>query len=199
MREFVFVAHEAPTDADFSLNDLPGAGRMDLLCRCVNAALLISHGVRENTTAHLVLRGDGGGDDEGKGDNRDVTVRFEGDEVSGINPDERSIAGVVRAALEERTYYDVEARQGVYVAERTLADVLEETEGETVLLHEDGERASNFEPPDEPTFVLSDHLDFTDEDIEAVEEQEARRVSLGPVALHADHATAVAHNWCDAG
>lgn len=190
MREFVFVAHEAPTDADFSLKDLPGAGRMDLLCRCVNSALLTSHGVREDTTARLVLRGDGG---------EDVTVRFEGDEVRGLNPDERSIAGVVRAALDERTYYEVEARRGVYVAEKTLADVLDETEGETVVLREEGERASSVEPPDEPVFVLSDHLDFTDEDLEAVEENDASHVSLGPVALHADHATAVAHNWCDTG
>jgi len=190
-RDFVFVAHEAPTDADFSLENLPGAGR-NLLCRCVNAALLTSHGVREETTARLVLRDDAGGD---------VTVRFEGEEVSGLNPDERSIAGVVRAALDERTYYEVEARRGVYVAERGLREVLDETEGETVLLREDGESALDVEPPDEPTFVLSDHHEFTDEDIEAVEEggREERRLSLGPVALHADHATAVAHNWCDTG
>jgi tRNA (pseudouridine54-N1)-methyltransferase len=185
-RDFVFVSHEAPTDAEFSLNDLPGAGRVDLLCRCVNAALLTSHGVREEATARLVIR-----------DDEDVTVRFEGEGVSGINPDERSIAGVVRAALEERTYYEVEARRGVYVAEKGLRGVLDETEGETVVLHEDGERALGVETPDDPVFVLSDHHEFTDEDTEAVEERDARHVSLGPVAVHADHATAVAHNWCD--
>ena len=185
-RDFVFVAHEAPTDADFSLNDLSGAGRMDLLCRCVNAALLTSHGVREEATAHVVIHGD-----------VDVTLRFVGDEVRGLNPDERSIAGVVRAALEERTYYEIEARQGVYVAERTFEEVLEETEGETVVLHEDGEPAMSVEPPDDAVFVLSDHKDFTDDDLELLKKHGARRVSLGPVALHADHATAVAHNWTD--
>lgn len=185
-RDFVFVAHEAPTDAEFSLNDLSGAGRMDLLCRCINAALLTSHGIREDTTAHIAIHGD-----------VDVTLRFVGDEVRGLNPDERSIVGVVRAALEERTYYEVEARQGVYVAERTLEEVLEETEGETLVLHEDGEFAANVEPPDDIVFVLSDHKEFTDEELELLEENGARCVSLGPVALHADHATAVAHNWCD--
>lgn len=183
------MAHEAPTDAEFSLNDLPGAGRMDLLCRCINAALLTSHGVREETTAHLVLRGGG--------ENEDVTVRFEGEEVRGLNPDERSIAGVVSAALEERTYYEVEARHGVYVAERGLREVLDETDGETVVLHENGESALDVEPPDEPTFVLSDHREFSEEELKAVEEDGALSVSLGPIALHADHATAVAHNWCD--
>jgi len=186
-REFIFVAHDAPTDSDFSLNDLPGAGRMDLLCRCINAALLTSHGVREDTTARLVF----------VGGEHDVTVRIEGDEVRGLNPDERSIAGLVRSALEKRTYYEAEASSGVYVAEKTLGEVLDKTEGETVILHEDGEAAVSVEPPDEPVFVLSDHREFTDDDIEAVEEHEARRVSLGPVALHADHATAVAHNWTD--
>jgi tRNA (pseudouridine54-N1)-methyltransferase len=127
----------------------------------------------------------------------DVTVRFVGDDVRGLNPDERSIAGVVRAALEERTYYEVEASSGVYVAEKTLTEVLDGTEGEAVVLHEDGEDASGVEPPDEPVFVLSDHRDFTDEDLEDIEGNGAGRVSLGPVALHADHATAVAHNWTD--
>lgn len=185
MRDFVFVAHEAPTNAEFSLDDLPGAGRLDLLCRCVNAALLTSHGVREDTTARLVFRGG----------ERDVAVRFEGGSVRGLNPDERSIAGVVRAALDERTYYEVEAKPGVYVAEKTVAEVLDTTDGETVVLHEDGDRAVEADVPDEPTFVLSDHRDFTDEDFGGF--GNARRLSLGPVALHADHATAVAHSWCD--
>ena len=184
--DFVFVAHEAPTNADFSLNDLPGAGRMDLLCRCINAAVLTSHGIREDTTAHIVIHGD-----------VDVTVRFVGDEVRGLNPDERSIAGVVRSALEDRTYYEVEASPGVYVAEKKLGEVLNETDGEIVVLHEDGEAAASVESSDESVFVLSDHRDFTDEDLEDIEEHGARRVSLGPVALHADHATAVAHNWTD--
>jgi tRNA (pseudouridine54-N1)-methyltransferase len=182
-RDFVFVAHEAPTEAGFSLDSLPSAGRLDLLCRCISAALLTSHGVREDTTARVVLRG---------GD-RDVTVRFVGEEVRGLNPDERSIAGVVRAALSERTYYEVEASPGVYVAERTLAETVEASGGETVVLHKDGGRMDG--SPHDPTFVLSDHLDFTDEDLDVV--GDARRVSLGPVALHADHATAVAHNRCD--
>ena len=184
-RDFVFVAHEAPTDAGFSLDDLPGAGRLDLLCRCVNAALLTSHGVRENTNAHLVLR---------DGDGEDVTVRFEGGRVQGLNPDERSIAGVVRAALDKRTYYETETSPGVYVAERSVAEVLEDTDGETVVLHEDGEEGRD-PVPDSPTFVLSDHREFTDEDLSEV--GDSRRLSIGPVALHADHATAVAHNLLD--
>lgn len=183
-RGFIFVGHKAPTDPDFSLNNLAGEGRLDLLCRCVNAALLLSHGTREDVTAHLVLR------DE-------IVVRFESDEVRGLNPDERSIAGLVRAALEERTYYEVEASSGVYVAERSLEEVLEATDGETFVLHEDGGPASDVEPPERAVFVLSDHQDFTDDERGILNDHEAKHLSLGPQVLHADHATVVAHNWCD--
>jgi len=184
VREFVFVGHEAPTDVDFSLEDLPSEGRLDLLCRCVNAALLVSHSVREDATVRLVL-------------SDEVEVRFEGDEVRGLNPDERSIAGVVRAALDERTYYEVEASPGVYVAERSLDEVLDSVEGELFVLHEDGEPVGDTAPPDEPVFVVSDHRDFTDDERQVLDTHEERRLSLGPFVLHADHATAVAHNWCD--
>jgi tRNA (pseudouridine54-N1)-methyltransferase len=47
MRQFVVVGHDAPTTDDFSLDDLPGAGRLDVLCRCITAALLLSHGIRD--------------------------------------------------------------------------------------------------------------------------------------------------------
>ncbi|MFB6232903.1 MAG: tRNA (pseudouridine(54)-N(1))-methyltransferase TrmY, partial [Haloarculaceae archaeon] len=55
MRQFIVLGHEAPTTADWSLEDLSGAGRLDVLCRCVGAAVFLSHGIRENVRVHLVL------------------------------------------------------------------------------------------------------------------------------------------------
>ena len=49
MTLFAVVGHRARTDGGFSLNDLPGSGgRMDVLCRCVNAALFLSHDLRRD-------------------------------------------------------------------------------------------------------------------------------------------------------
>jgi len=58
MKDFIIIGHKAVT-APFSLNDLPGtAGRMDILCRCVNAALFLSHDLRRDVRVYLVLKGE---------------------------------------------------------------------------------------------------------------------------------------------
>ncbi|MGQ9582864.1 MAG: tRNA (pseudouridine(54)-N(1))-methyltransferase TrmY [Thermoplasmatota archaeon] len=58
MRRFVVVGHDVPVDGDFTLNDLcGGAGRLDVLLRCVSSAFFISHGIRRNVEVYLVLPG----------------------------------------------------------------------------------------------------------------------------------------------
>ncbi|HKJ57827.1 MAG TPA: tRNA (pseudouridine(54)-N(1))-methyltransferase TrmY, partial [Halobacteriales archaeon] len=52
-------------------------------------------------------------------------------------------------------------------------------------------------PPASPTFVLSDHRDFTEAEAVVVSEHADERISLGPERIHADHAIAVAHNFLD--
>ncbi|MEF8885049.1 MAG: tRNA (pseudouridine(54)-N(1))-methyltransferase TrmY [Haloarculaceae archaeon] len=188
-RTFVLLAHEAPVDPDFSLDDLPGGGgRLDLLARAVGSTLLVSHGIREDVTTHLVIR------------NRYV-VRFEGADLRGLHPDERSTAARIRAALEtaQEAVGAAEIRHapGVYVMKGDLESVLAETDGPVVQLVEDGRPAADGPPPEDPVFVLSDHRQFTDREAELLASADAERVRLGPVAIHANDAVAVAHNWLD--
>ena len=57
-RNFVIIGHRAHTAADWKLNDIcGGAGRMDILARCVTSALCESHGIRKDTDVWLVLKG----------------------------------------------------------------------------------------------------------------------------------------------
>lgn len=191
MRRFLVVGHEAPTTPDFPLDDLPSAGgRVDVLCRCVNSAFLLSHGLREDVRLYLALR------DE-------LAVRFEGRELRNLNPDERSTAARIRDALDAREnaigHQEANPSPGVYLARRGFASVLEEAgaDATTLALREDGEPVVDAEPPEEPLFVLSDHREFTDSERVALAERADRRVRLGPETLHADHAITVAHNWLD--
>ena len=55
MTVFAIVGHIARTDGGYSLNDLPGGGRMDVLCRCVNASFFLSHDLRRDVECYLVL------------------------------------------------------------------------------------------------------------------------------------------------
>ena len=193
MRQFVVIAHDAPLDPDFSLDDLAsGAGRLDLLCRCLNAAFLTSHGLREDVRTFLAIRDA-------------ATIRFEGSELRNLHPDERSTAALIRTALEARTeavgHREVESTPGVYVSKRGLADLLSalDAEGPLIQLHEEGTALVDLAPPASPTFVLSDHREFEDEEAAVVEEHADEQISLGPERLHADHAVVVAHNYLDTG
>jgi tRNA (pseudouridine54-N1)-methyltransferase len=190
MRQFVVVGHDAPTTPDFSLDDLPGAGRLDLLARCVTSSLLQSHGIRESARIHLVLA-----------DEFRVTV--DGRTIRGLHPDERSTAAQIRAALEQRTEavgrMAVETSPGISLTRVGLAGTLDAvaTEGTVCLLQETGTPAADLAPPADPVCLLSDHHDFTDGDRAVLKGFVDERVALGPEPLHADQAITVAHNWLD--
>ena len=190
MRRFVVLGHEAPTTAEFSLEDLPGAGRLDALCRCVTSAFCLSHAIRENVRVELVLADS-------------YTIRFEGSELRRLNPDERSTAALVRNALENREgaigAMEANPSPGVYISRRDGETTIREAadQGTVLTLHEDGDPAIDVDPPTDPVFVLSDHREFTDAETELLGAVSDRRLSVGPEVLHADHAIVVAHNWLD--
>jgi len=190
MRQFVIIGHDAPVDAEFSLNGLPGEGRLDLLSRCVTSALLVSHGIREDVNVHLVL-----GDE--------VTVRFTGASLRGLHPDERSTAALIRTALEQREeaigHIPVETSPGVFLKRFGIEETIAELAGEGTIcqLREDGTALTDVNPPDNPIFVLSDHRDFRAFETELLAEHCDYQLSLGPTVLHADQAITVANHWLD--
>jgi len=190
MRQFIVVARRAPTTSDFSLDALPESGRMDLLARCVTASLLLSHGIRENVRTHLVL-----GDE--------FTVRFDGSELRGLHPDERSTAASVRAALEDRSeaigHIPAEVSSGVSIVRMGLQGTLESLRSGSSLyqLHAEGDPMREVDIADDPVFVLSNHESLAEVDAELLATYADHRVSLGPESLHADHAITVANNRMD--
>jgi len=191
MRQFVVVGHDAPTTPDFALDDLAGAaGRLDVLCRCVTSAFFLSHAIREDVRVHLVLADS-------------FTVTFEGSDLRRLNPDERSTAALIRAALERREdaigHQPVESSPGVSIRRRGFEATLDDLSPTTTLVHldEDGTPVVDRDPPADPVFVLSDHRDFTADEAALLTERADARVRLGPQALHADHAITVAHNYLD--
>lgn len=191
VRTFVVVGHDAPTDSDFPLSDLPGsAGRLDLLARSVLAGLLRSHDVRRDTRVCLVL-----------GDTFTVTV--DGSAVRSLHPDERSAGALLRSTLEQRAeavgQIPVETSPGITLTRVGLAETLATLadDGTILTLAADGRPVVDVEPPERPVFVLSDHREFTDQEQTLLADVEDDALSLGPTAIHTDQAIAVAHNWLD--
>jgi len=185
MISFAIVGHLARTDGGFSLNDLPGSGgRMDVLCRCVNTSLFLSHDLRRDVDCYLVLCGEPAAP---------KTVRFSGKAVRSLSPDERSAGALIKKALDIPTGSEFrEAASGVSVRKGGLARLM--TEHTFAVLDETGSDVRTAETiPD--AFILSDHLNFTDDEESLV--KMCPRYSVGPACLHADHTITVLHNELD--
>ncbi len=185
MTSFVIIGHRATTSGDFSLNDMPGAaGRMDILCRCVNTTFFLSHDLRRDTVCYLILSG---------GPDPEKTVRFTGETVRYLNPDERSAGSLIKKALAHScTDQFTESTWGVEVRWGGLARLLEEVP--CAVLDEHGEDIRT--APALPSgFLLSDHQNFTDEELHLI--STLPRYSVGPKCLHADHTITVVLNELD--
>ena len=188
MKNFIIIGHKAVT-APFSLNDLPGAaGRMDILCRCVNAALFLSHDLRRDVRVFLVLKGEPA---------PPKLICFNGAEVRYLSPDERSAASLIKKALEKNAQdFWTESMPGVSIRKGDFVDLLAELGKEIIYLREDGKdlRGMRF---DEPLFVLGDHMGLTENEEKIIEGREHELVSVSPLSLHADHCIVLLHNEMD--
>jgi tRNA (pseudouridine54-N1)-methyltransferase len=185
MTSFAIVGHLARTDGVFSFNDLPGSGgRLDVLCRCVNSTLFLSHDLRRDADCYLILCGEPAAP---------KTIRFSGTAVRSLSPDERSAAALIKKALELPVGSEFrDAAPGVSVRKGGLARLIEE-QAFAVLDEKGGDIRSNETLPE--AFILSDHLNFTDDEESLI--RNCPRYSVGPSCLHADHTITVVHNELD--
>ncbi len=191
MRGFLIIGNNAVTQP-FSLNDLPGAGRIDILCRCVSQSLFISHGIRRDVEVYLLLLG---APDPPK------VVKISGREVRRMSPDERNIAGHIRKALSAKAVGDwFEVNSGVFIARKSLEELLDELSSRyaVVYLKEDGEDirkvASELK---NPLFVLGDHVGLKESDERTVLKYAERVVSVSPLSLMAEQCIVIAHYELD--
>ncbi|MBN2734206.1 MAG: tRNA (pseudouridine(54)-N(1))-methyltransferase TrmY [Methanomicrobiaceae archaeon] len=185
MKRFLVIGHKASTSGDFSLNDMPGsAGRMDVLCRCINSCFFLSHSLRHDVECYLVLLGEPG---------PSKIVLIKGDEVKYLSPDERSAGSLLKKALDLPCGEKLrESTKGVYVRKGDLKSILNEFE--FALLDENGKDIRDLENVP-ASYLLSDHQNFTDEEAEMI--KDLPKISAGPKIMHADHTITVILNELD--
>ncbi|MGY4706552.1 tRNA (pseudouridine(54)-N(1))-methyltransferase TrmY [Candidatus Bipolaricaulota sp. J31] len=190
MRAFVVLSHTGPLTPDFPLADLPGsAGRLDILCRCATEAFLLSHGIRRDVRLYFVIRGK-------------LIIRLDGATLRYLNPDERSTAALLRKAIGRAQGLApgkwTPSTPGIHVRWGSLADVRGELEREGFSLYvlaEDGDFIRGIGLPERVGFFLSDHKDFSPEELSQLEG--LPRLSLGPLSLQAQTCISLVHNELD--
>lgn len=195
-RRFAIIGRKASASDEFILDDLPGtSGRLDILARCLRAALLSSHGVRTDVVVYLVLQG---------GPLAPRVVRVAGSRTRFLRPDERSLAVLLKKVLSSREDHlprrFVEVRRGIALARGDLDLVLADAGGAARFVLEEDAPDLRLEPgleaPD-VLFVLGDHMGLAPAATEALAREGARPISIGPVTVHADDAVAVVTNELD--
>lgn len=195
MRRFVVIGQRACASPDFSLVDLAGtSGRLDVLVRCVRAALLHSHGVRTDTVIYLVLGG---------GPTAPRTLRFDGATAKFLRPDERALATLVQKSLanDGRGPDFVIVRPGVGLANDGLEAVLRDVgDGARFVLDEEGDDVRTIDGAAlaaNPVFVIGDDLGFEPSVQRRLSDQGARAIGIGPVSVHAEDVVTVLVNELD--
>ena len=184
------LSHTGPLSPDFPLADLPGsAGRLDILCRCATEAFLLSHGIRRDVLLYFVIRGR-------------LIIRLDGRTLRYLNPDERSTAALLKKAIaavqESKGEGWVPSTPGIHARWGDLSGVKGELRAhgfEPYLLEEGGRFIRKAPLSGSPAFFLSDHKDFSPEELELL--SDLPKISLGPHSLQAQTCIALVHNELD--
>ncbi|MDI9623622.1 MAG: tRNA (pseudouridine(54)-N(1))-methyltransferase TrmY [Methanothermobacter sp.] len=191
MRGFLVIGNRAST-GPFSLKNIPGAGRMDILCRCISQAMFLSHSLRKSLEVYLLLLGD---------PNPPVVVKFRSDEVRRMSPDERSIAGLIRKALKFKAGEEwTETNSGVFISKKDLRRLLEELSNHyrVYYMREDGKDLRKLaDKMEDPLFVLGDHLGVKKEDEKVILGFAEDIVSVSKLSLMAEQCITIANYELD--
>ncbi|WP_394833125.1 hypothetical protein LVJ94_42155 [Pendulispora rubella] len=193
MRRIVVIGQKARASAEFSLIDIAGSsGRLDVLLRCLRAALLVSHGLRSDTVLYLVLLGL---------PEAPRTLRIEGAIVRFLRPDERTLAVLAQKMLSVPSGGEgfVQLRRGACIADGGLDVVLADLGPSTYYVLEEGATDVRVAALDleRPVFFLGDHLGFDEPTRARLAEMGATPIGIGPTSVQADDAIAILSNEID--
>ena len=160
-RFFAIIGHRAPSSGKLNLNDLSGSGRMDVLVRAVNSALFVSHGIRKDSQILVHLQGSEG---------PDRRILFDGTTLSGVRPDERSIAGQIKSIMKlpiPPVGHFQEVTQGIFHSGGDISDTIDYWKKDGVeinILDINGKNISEKESVEKIGIILSDDLPFSVEE-----------------------------------
>lgn len=189
MREFIVYTHGVTKP--FRLDDLPGAGRMDLIARCISNAIFISDAIRRDVKIYIVLNGP---------PNPPKTVIFNAAKIKRTSPDERNIASHIKIALEKlRDKGEVESEPGITIKKLGFKELIEEKvkKQQVVYMHPRGKNIRNFRFQPKFAAILGDHKGLPRDVEEHLRRLGVETVSIGKIEYFASQVITVIHYELD--
>ena len=186
--EYLMLQPRTRTDADFSADGVEHNGRLDIGCRVIHAALFGSYELRRDTKVHLLF--DGPPDPP-------VHLTLHGDEIEGLHPDEKAIAGYLKKNMKSFQKRKVPANTGVTIDKRGLETIIADRDLTPVLMHEDGQDIEMYDPPANPLFIVGDNKGIPDRYMEMLEEHDTDRLMVGPGSYQAQQVISYLTIWMD--
>ena len=195
MRDFILRARKGPSTPDFSSDDLPGAGHLEIVCHCFANALFYSLQLRDDVRVHIALDGPAA---------PPKVVRIESEGLGSLDGfDERALAAVLSRALADGRGLDlneeVQSRPGVFIAKRSFESLVRQQSesGDVYLLQKRGTDVREVAFAERSTFVFSDHLSMPKQADRFLLRLGARALSVGPKMLFASQCITLVHDELD--
>ncbi|HLP80306.1 MAG TPA: tRNA (pseudouridine(54)-N(1))-methyltransferase TrmY [Acidobacteriota bacterium] len=190
-REFILRARKSRTDHNWSLDDLPAAGRMEVVAACASNAICISNHLRNDTIIHLVLEGP---------PTPPKLISIDGAMVQGFEFGEAGVAKFIHKALKLSRNGLENPMPGVTVQKKSFEALVREKceSGASVFyLHPDGEDIRTTTLSDHVVFLFGDYIGMPSKSESLLDRLGCKQITLGPVVLFASHCITVVHNELD--
>jgi len=191
MREFILFSRGVTKD--FKLNDLPNAGRMDLVARCVSTAIFLSYSLRKDVKFHVILNGP---------PSPPLTITFFTNELKNVSPDERNIASHIKIAIRNFGIGKNSSEAGIYVEKKSFEEVVKDKVKEygnenVFYLHADGEDIRNVEIKNNAVFILGDNKGIPKKEEAFLLRSGIKKISIGKIEYLSSQVIAIVNYEMD--
>jgi tRNA (pseudouridine54-N1)-methyltransferase len=163
MREFVLYSRLGRTEPHWS--SLHDAGRLDIVYECIVASLFLSHGLRRDVNFNAVLNGP---------PNPPLHLHINGVELYDVRTNLETWDAILKKAIGGKPHPGV-------TTQKTSFEALLKEKAQTAtvyVLEEGGKNVEDIEFPENPLFVLGDHVGLP-KNVERFALRFGEKVSLG--------------------
>jgi len=150
---------------DSNWTNLHDAGRLDIVYECAVACLFLSHGIRKDTTFHVILNGP---------PNPPLRLKIDGETLRDVRTDQGTWKQILKKVLSGK------AHPGIATSKTSFEALLKAKASGTQIyvLEEGGKDVSGVEFGNKPVFVLGDHVGLPKR-VEVFVLRYGEKVSLG--------------------